>query len=152
MIVYRIGLYKYARELSGEGAKLNGGRWNHLRIPCIYFSENRSLAVLEYTVNSNIDIIPRALSITSLLIPDQYIQTLAIEDLPGNWQETPAPFSTKTYGTELFEESLKLAYKVPSSVMPDEFNLIVNPLHEAMQYCKILAVKDFVYNVRIKLK
>ena len=95
MIVYRIGLSKYARDLSGEGAKLNGGRWNHILIPCIYFSESRALAVLEYTVNSNIYNIPRALNITCFKIPDQHIQTIERVDLPGNWKDIPAPSSTK---------------------------------------------------------
>jgi RES domain-containing protein len=152
MIVYRIGLAKYAKDLSGEGARLNGGRWNHVLTPCLYYSESRALAVLEYTVNSNLYNIPRALTITSMLIPDQLIQTLDLAYLPGNWNELPAPTSTKTFGTELLEEGLRLAYKIPSTVMPDEFNIIVNPLHESMNQCKIITVKDFIYDVRIKLK
>ncbi|MGI8637275.1 MAG: RES family NAD+ phosphorylase, partial [Segetibacter sp.] len=78
MIVYRIGRLKYSKDLSGEGAKLNGGRWNHKLTPCLYTSASRSLAILEYTVNVNIDDIPRALSMTTLEIPDKKILRLTI--------------------------------------------------------------------------
>ena len=62
MLVYRIGRTKRAGDLTGEGSRLNGGRWNHKLTPCIYTSESRALALLEYTVNVNIDEIPRALT------------------------------------------------------------------------------------------
>ena len=63
MVVYRLGGTKYATDLTGEGARLFGGRWNNEGTPCIYTSQSRALAILEYTVNINIDDIPRALSI-----------------------------------------------------------------------------------------
>ncbi|HEY0678682.1 MAG TPA: RES domain-containing protein, partial [Chitinophagaceae bacterium] len=41
MIVYRIGRTKWAKLLDGEGARLYGGRWNHIGVPCVYTSESR---------------------------------------------------------------------------------------------------------------
>src|ERR1700733_6050396 len=104
MIVYRIGRTKHANDLTGEGARLNGGRWNQRLTPCLYTSESRALAVLEYTVNVNIDDIPRALSITTLKIPDHPILDLKISDLPGDWSAAPAPGSTKIFGTALLQK------------------------------------------------
>ena len=80
MIVYRIGSTKYANDLTGEGARLNGGRWNHKLTPCVYTSESRSLAILEYTVNVNVYDIPRALSMASIEIPE----TSILETQPGS--------------------------------------------------------------------
>jgi RES domain-containing protein len=65
MIVYRIGKNKFARDLKGEGAKTERGQVNHKLTACVYACRSRALAVLEYTVNVNIDDIPRALSITN---------------------------------------------------------------------------------------
>ena len=62
MKVYRLSKTKFAEDLTGEGARLNGGRWNHILTACLYTAESRALAVLEYTVNVNIDDIPRALA------------------------------------------------------------------------------------------
>ena len=55
MIVYRLSRTRWADDLTGEGSRLHGGRWNHPGTPCIYTSESRALAILEYTVNVNVD-------------------------------------------------------------------------------------------------
>lgn len=150
MIVYRVGRTKFSKDLSGEGARLHGGRWNHISTPCIYTSESRALAVLEYTVNVNIDNIPRSLSITTFEIPDLGIRELRIADLPGNWRESPAPASTKDFGTERLTLAASPIFKIPSAVIIQEFNYILNPKHTASKDFNILHVEDFVYDVRIK--
>ncbi len=150
MIVYRVGKTKFSNDLSGEGARLHGGRWNHILTPCIYTSESRALAVLEYTVNVNIDDIPRSLSITTFEVPDAGIKELTIAELPGNWTESPAPASTKDFGTNLLTLKTSPILKIPSAVINQEFNFILNPKHVAAKAFKIIAVEDFVYDVRIK--
>ena len=154
MIVYRIGKTKHADDLSGEGSKLFGGRWNHKLTPCIYTSESRALAVLEYTVNINIEEIPRALSITSIEIPSAAIQIITEAALPGNWKRVPAPSSTKDFGTQLLKAGAgkkgKSILKIPSSVISEEYNYILNPLHTESNFFKIVDIQDFVYDVRIK--
>jgi len=151
MVVYRIGRTRFSKDLSGEGARLNGGRWNHILTPCVYTSESRALAVLEYTVNVNIDDIPRSLSITTIEIPDAGIRKLTVGDLPVGWRESPAPSSTKDFGTILLNLMEALLIKIPSTVIPQEFNYILNPRHAAAKTFTIVSVEDFVYDVRIKL-
>lgn len=150
MLVYRVGSTKYISDLHGEGARLYGGRWNHKLTPCIYTSESRALAVLEYTVNTNIDNIPRALSIMTLDIPISTLFELEIPKLPGNWQDNPAPDSTKNIGTLLLNHGMNAVIKVPSTVLKQEFNFILNPLHEDAHLFKIIALEDFIYDLRIK--
>jgi len=151
MIVYRIGKTKFAADLTGEGARINGARWNHKLTACIYTSESRALALLEYTVNVNIDDIPRALSITAIEIPHTGIMELKEADLPGNWKEVPAPAATKDIGSRLLNAATAPVIKIPSSIMAEEFNYLLNPLHAESKNFKILTIKDFVYDVRIKL-
>lgn len=150
MIVYRVGWTKYANDLSGEGARLNGGRWNHPLTACVYTAASRALCVLELTVNSNIDNIPRALSITAIEIPDTNIHTFAMADLPGDWKEAVAPSSTKDFGTELLKAAAHPIIRFPSSIISEEFNYILNPAHVDSKLFRIVEVKDFVYDVRIK--
>jgi len=151
MNVYRIGKTRYSKDLIGEGARINGGRWNHILTPCIYTSESRALALLEYTVNVNIDNIPGALSITTIAIPDTRIQEFKPADLPGNWTQIPSPASTKDFGTHFLKTAATPVIKIPSSIISKEFNIILNPLHVDSKNFKILSVEDFVYDVRIKL-
>lgn len=107
--------------------------------------------MLEYTVNVNIDDIPRALSFTIFDIPAGNVIELKAEDLPGNWTDAPAPRSTRDFGTALLKKGEYGVIKIPSAVIPDEFNYLVNPLHSDITACKIVDVSDFVYDVRIKM-
>jgi len=150
MIVYHVGKTKYADDLTGEGARINGGRWNTVGIPCIYTSENRALAVLEYSANVALDDIPRSLSITTYQIPDASWMNCLEKDLPGNWKQAPVPKETMEYGADLLKMNTALALKISSAVLPQEFNYIINPLHSDMHLVKIIDVTDFIYDVRIK--
>lgn len=149
MEVYRISRSKWANDLQGEGAKLFGGRWNRRGTSCLYTSSSRSLAVLEYSVNVNLDEIPRALSIVTIKIPDQILE-IPEEDLPGNWKDVPAPGSTREFGTKILNEGRHLIIRLPSAVIPQEFNYIINPEHRDLKLCKIISIEDFVYDVRVK--
>lgn len=150
MKVYRITKTKYAEDLSGTGAKLYGGRWNHIDSACIYTAESRALSVLEYAVNINIDFIPRALSLCVFEIDESQVYSLKQEGLPGNWRATPAPKSTKDYGTQ-FLKSNKPILKIPSIIIPEEFNYIINPQVASLSF-KLVEIKDFVFDLRIKKK
>ncbi|MCE7066445.1 RES family NAD+ phosphorylase [Dyadobacter sp. CY326] len=151
MIVYRIGRTKYAHDLTGEGARLFGGRWNHKLTPCIYTSASRALALLEYTANISIDDIPRALSITTFELASLDIYQTSIADLPGNWRDAPAPASTKDYGTMVLKKASHAFLQIPSAIITDEFNYLLNPMFVAQDAFRIVDVKDFVYDLRIKL-
>lgn len=149
MVVFRLCNTRYANDLTGEGARINGGRWNHIGTPCIYTSESRSLAVLEFSVNTNIARILRNLSMVRIQIPDD-IQQLGVSYLPGNWRDAPAPSSTKDFGTFLLNRAEHAIIKIPSAVIPEEFNYLINPMHPLITMSSIVDVKDFVYDIRIK--
>ena len=143
MLVYRISKTKYANDLSGEGSRLNGGRWNHISIPCVYTSESIALAVLEFTVNVDINLLPDSLSIVTVQIPYKGIMEFGIKDLPDNWREIPAPIETKDFGSDLVKSLSYPVLKIPSVVIPDEHNYILNPLHKESKNFKIISIKDF---------
>lgn len=151
MIVYRVGRTRYAHDVDGEGARLHGGRWNHPLTPCIYTSESRALTLLEYTANVNIDDIPRALSITTFQIDPAFIIDLPVSALPGDWKNAPAPASTKDFGTALLRKADYGIIKIPSAIMDDEFNYLLNPLFRKALIYSIQSVRDFIYDVRLKL-
>lgn len=152
MIVYRVGRLKYANDLTGEGARLFGGRWNHKGIPCLYTSGSRSLTLLEYSVNVNLDDVPRALTMAIIEIPDSSIKFIPEAQLPGNWKHAPAPGETKDFGSDLFKNEQFSVFKISSTVVPEEFNYLLNPLHQDSKLFKLLEIKDFIYDVRIQGK
>lgn len=149
MKVYRISRTKYADDLTGTGARMFGGRWNQKLIPCIYTSESRALALLEYTVNISIDEIPRALSVISFDIDEKNIFEVEESELPGNWKRWPAPKQCQEFGSSLLLNPKISVIKIPSTIIPDEFNYLINPTSYQCKI-KILSIRDFVYDIRIK--
>jgi RES domain-containing protein len=151
MIVYRVGKTKHAKDLSGEGARLFGGRWNHQLVPCIYASATRALALLEYSVNVGIEELPHLLSIISLEIPDKLVKELRRFELPADWKTISAPSSTKNIGTEFLKALSSPILKVPSVIIEEEFNYVLNPLHKESSRFKIVGIKEIEFDDRIKV-
>jgi RES domain-containing protein len=152
MLLYRIARTKWARVLDGEGASIHGGRWNLRGTPCIYTSESRALAILEYTVNTNLDDIPRSLSIITIDVADHdalRFFTPPISMLSGNWSDCPAPSTLKHFGTRLFTKSYA-GLRIPSVIIPKEFNVLLNPVANPAATFRVVDIEDFVYDIRIK--
>lgn len=136
--------------MAGLGAKLYGGRWNNTGIPCIYTSESRALAILEYMVNVELSMVPKTLSITIYEAPENEFLTCAIKDFPFDWKDSPIPSSTKDYGSKLFLNGSHLGLKLPSVIVQDEFNYLINPLSDKLPLIKVVDAQDFVFDQRIK--
>ncbi|MES2648039.1 MAG: RES family NAD+ phosphorylase [Bacteroidota bacterium] len=151
MLVYRLCRTKYANDLSGEGSRLRGGRWNNKKTSCVYTSSSRSLALLEYTVNVNIDDIPRSLSLITIDIKEHPIFCPKILQLPGDWKDHPTPSSTKEYGTALLIKNEYAILRFPSVIIPQEYNYILNSGHTLSNSFEVVEVSDFSYDTRIKL-
>jgi RES domain-containing protein len=150
MEVYHLGRTKFADQLSGEGAKLHGGRWNRIGHPCIYASETRALCILEYAANVSLEQLPLSLSITVYLIPDNSWKQFNENDLPKNWNEVPVTSEVKDWGTAHLQEKKFLAIKLPSVIIPTEYNFIINPLHPDFKKVKIKNIHSFTFDHRIK--
>ena len=96
MIVYRIAKKEYIEDLSGNGAKRTGGRWNLKGIPILYCASTSSLAILEKLVSIDMDLLPEDLCIAALEIPKSKILKIPEEELPKNWNHYPSPDALKT--------------------------------------------------------
>ncbi len=150
MLIYHLGNTKFARALNGEGAKLHGGRWNKIGVPCIYTSESKSLCVLEYAANVRLEEMPSSLSITVYELPEKSWKEINLNDLPTNWQEVPSPEENKQYGSDLLQNLNVPALKFPSVIIPSEYNFILNPLATKFEVIKIIEVHNFTMDNRIK--
>lgn len=150
MLLYRIGHSMYANNSDGEGARRNGGRWNHIGTPCIYSSVSRALSLLEYTCHVKRHLIPRDLSFVTYEVPEHSVQVLTVGQLPGNWNHFPHPVEPQDFGTALLKQNNFLLYCVPSVVIEDEMNYIINPLHPDMIHVQIKDIKNYAYDLRLK--
>lgn len=151
MIVYRVANLKHKDStLSGIGAEKVGGRWNEIGIRAVYCSENISLALLEYYVHSeNIGTLPEKIVVAKIEIPKEFIiEELA--ELPERWNQYP--YSSET--TEIFSnraiDKAFFGIKVPSTIVPLEFNFVLNPLFKKFGEIEILEFLDLPIDERLK--
>ena len=152
MKVYRIARSAYIHDLSGMGAREFGGRWNHKGTSIVYTSESRPLAILECLVNLPMPVSPKNLDlkIATIVIPDDIIpKEIPISDLPSNWRDYPAPLELADIGTNWAKTKKTLLLRVPSAIVPQEFNILINPLHPEMKRVKISHVEDYRINHRL---
>ncbi|OJW50141.1 MAG: hypothetical protein BGO67_02090 [Alphaproteobacteria bacterium 41-28] len=128
--------------LDGEGSRLFGGRWNSPGKPLIYTSAHLSLCILEQLVHLDVDLIPTNWVVLNLDIPD----TLSGENLSGHpIKEGEA----RKMGDEWLKAGRTLYLKVPSFVVPQEYNILINPLHSDMNQVKINNVSPFQFDNRL---
>ena len=116
-----------SKALDGEGARLYGGRWNSKGKSCIYCASSQSLAQLEMLVHMQSSALFEHYSIFEMSI--KYTQVTSIDTYPDNWQEEPAPSSTARIGDQWLAEGKTVALEIPSVIVPQESNFLLNPLH-----------------------
>ena len=147
MILYRIVKCAYA-DLSGTGARLYGGRWNSEGRSAVYLTSSRSLAVLEALVHLSPTNLPNDFCIMTIDAPDNVFE-LSVDKLPNNWDEYPEPNSLKQLGNNFLLNQKHLLLKVPSAIVNEEYNYLLNPLHQDAGLVKILSTKPFVFDQRL---
>lgn len=152
MIVYRLTKEKYKKELSGKGAELSGGRWNNRGRKVIYTGESRALCTTEIAVHTPLGIMPTNYYLQSIEIPKVEVKEILPRELETNWRNFPHEISTKLIGDKLIDENKFLVIKVPSAVIQDEFNYLINPLHKHYSKVKLLKVEEFKFDKRLFAK
>jgi RES domain-containing protein len=141
MKVFRIERGKYlSTTLSGIGASMDdGNRWNSRFTRLVYTAESRALALLEVAVHLDLsEDLPSDRFLVEIDIPDDVtIQEIQLEDLPADWREHPPTSSTQAIGDDFVLQDAALLLKVPSCIVPDEFNYLINPHHAAMKWVQV---------------
>lgn len=150
MIVYRITKKEYL-SLDGRGGLFGPGRWHRKGNLVVYTSEHASLAAWEKIVHlANFENLPNELLLVKIEMPDDIeIQTVPNMILIEGWDSFPYINETINYGTSFLRKNEHLALKVPSAIVPDEFNVLLNPLHPDIHRCKMISTVPFIFDKRI---
>ena len=129
MLVWRISSAAWS-ELGGEGARLAGGRWNSPGTPVVYMSATLSLAALELFVHLDPEDDPNDLIAGSAEIPPTLeIEYIRVKRLTREWRQYPAPEALAEIGTQWVGRGKTPILCVPSAVIPQERNYLLNPAH-----------------------
>jgi RES domain-containing protein len=142
MIVYRISNTLYSNDISGNGAKKSGARWNSKGTAILYTTEHISLAVLEMLVNTHFKDYSIELDLLFIQLPDEVTTSeIKLTKLKQGWKEDSS--YTKFIGDEFVKQQNSLILKVPSSIINEEYNFLINPLHPDFKKVKIIKTKSF---------
>ncbi|WP_108650885.1 RES family NAD+ phosphorylase [Dongshaea marina] len=127
---YRIVKSEYLSSAwSGYGAELYGGRWNSKGHKAVYCATSISLAMLEILVHINSEALLNDYVLLEIELTEDDVMGLHSSDLPTSWNAEPATEETQELGDEWLQSQLSVALLVPSVVVPQEMNLLLNPLH-----------------------
>lgn len=132
----------------GEGARKSGGRWNSAGIAVVYTSGTLSLALVEVLVHLPSGILS-AYSAVRIEFEQSLVTVFGFAELPGNWKDHPAPPETKAIGDKWVAERKSPVLEVPSVVVPNESNYVLNPFHPAFGDIRIGRPMSFPFDPRL---
>lgn len=150
LTVWRLCSAKYAATAySGEGAELFGGRWSPRGLRLAYAAESRALAVVE--VLANADEADRLFSVKWVFVPAGIPAGLVEKParFPEHWRRYPHPAETQQVGAEWARAARSAALRVPSAVVPGEFNYLLNPAHPDFRRVKLGPAEPFSFDPRL---
>ncbi|MEY2874562.1 MAG: hypothetical protein RLZZ373_1933 [Pseudomonadota bacterium] len=121
-----------AHDLSGKGAELSGGRWNRQGRPVVYCASTIALAALETTVHLNTDDLPLNRFVVCIEVPPDLWAARVVRKaagLPVGWTARPEGKVSLDIGDAWLASGASVLLAVPSVIVPEEYNLLINPRH-----------------------
>lgn len=155
MFLYGVAPELYAGDLSGEGARLFGGRWNPKGMAAVYIAESASQALLEYLPHFQETCAPPDLVLVTIKAPDTLpIQEITEESLPANWNARPPVPATAMLGEKWLKERSFVGLRVPSVMLPygKAWNLILNPQHPEFSDIRVTEIISLALDPRLREK
>jgi RES domain-containing protein len=151
VVIWRLSKIKYATTaFDGEGARRAGGRWNSKGTAIVYCSATLSLTALETLVHMDVADFGSSRAAIRVEIPDNIaMERIEVTQLVPDWRDTPAPSSLATLGDQWAAEGKTLLLLVPSAVVPQEKNILLNPRHVDFAKIQIFPPEPFVLDARL---
>lgn len=151
MLVWRLCREEYA-DLSGIGASLYGGRWNSPGHAVVYTSSTLSLSFVEIIPGLRKGVIPLGFVSILIDIKDNISKTeLSLKDFPPDWRtEKSKRWFTET-GDRWLQAHETALFIVPSAIIPEEKNILINPHHPESAFIRIKTVSPFQIDERFMM-
>lgn len=150
MIVWRIEKRQYVETaLTGEGARVYGGRWNSSGRRAVYASATLSLSALEKLVHLDRPGVRGNFLAIGIEVSDRSVQNIEIDSLSRSWAKDLDFASSRKIGDEWLEEQRSIVLSVPSALIPRERNFVLNPDHPDYEQVRITIQEPFVFDPRL---
>lgn len=153
-VLWRIGTVTpdhTADDMSGKGAEKTGGRWNSRGTPVVYTSENIALATLETIAHIGAGDLPLNRYLVKIEVPtDVYDARQVADPPPVGWDAEPAGLPSSALGDAWANRGMAALLDVPSVIVPDERNVLINPRHADARKIKAQMVRKWIYDPRLR--
>ena len=151
MQAWRITQRAHALDRTGTGSRLTGGRWNSVGHAAIYAGLTPEIAALEKLVHTS-ELLPRDLVLVQLDLPDgaELYRRHSASDLPAGWDVLPSSTVAAEFGDDFLRAGVHLGLIVPSVVMPEAFNIVLNSAHSAFSAVTFRIVRLFAFDSRLR--
>lgn len=148
MRVWRIARSAYPA-LDGEGARISGGRWNSKGIPVVYTAGSRALAMLEVLAWTDPEDVPKDYEIKEIVVPEGItVEVVDPHELPPDWRKPRSP-ACRAVGDAWAGAERSLVLQVPSALVPEEPNFLLNPRHAAAANVRVVVCRPFSFDPRL---
>ncbi|MEZ0606966.1 RES family NAD+ phosphorylase [Fibrella sp. WM1] len=148
MEVYRITRAVYADRLVASGGV---ARWNARGRFVIYTAGSRALACLENVVHRSGEGLQALFRVMVIHVPDDVpSQTITPADLPANWADYQNFDVCQQLGERWLTTGQTAVLRVPSVIVPQEWNYLLNPAHPDFARIELLRTEPFLFDPRIK--
>ena len=141
-------------DLSGKGAEKTGGRWNRPGLPVVYTASSISLAALETVIHLDVGALPLNRYLVRIEVPrDTWDARKAdtASSLPVGWEARPAGIVSLDVGDDWLKGLTSALYEVPSVIVPEESNVLINPAHPDAKEIKVTKVRAWLYDPRMRV-
>lgn len=147
MEIFRITKPKYADSLKASG---NEARWNHKGEDVIYAASSRALASLELIVHLSGFILKNPYKINVIGVPnDLLVININKEEMPRNWGSLSPYKETQRLGSAWLKSKNSSVLKVPSSIVINGYNYVINTNHTDFDKLDIVDTEDYLFDPRI---
>jgi RES domain-containing protein len=145
MVLWRISKHL---ELNGRGGISFAGRWHHAGVPVVYLAESPAGALIEVCVHTSVNDIPPSFNLLKVTGPDLSYDAIELAALKQGWSSRVE--ITRELGTAWLKQGSAALLRVPSALVPETANYLLNPLHKDAALFQI--EESFLYPFDARLK
>jgi RES domain-containing protein len=146
---WRIMKSRYAdAAFDGEGARLYGGRWNSPGTRMVYTAQSQALAILEVLVHLEKASVLPSYSLCAADFEEDLVEALDPEALPDDWRSYPSPSGLRAIGDAWIAQQTSAVLEVPSLIVEDESNYLINPAHPDFSSLTISEPRPLEFDAR----
>ncbi|MBV8649577.1 RES family NAD+ phosphorylase [Paludibacterium sp.] len=145
MILWRLSAHK---DLQGTGGLNYPGRWHHAGRPIVYLADHPASCMLEALVHLECTNLPETFTLLKVEVPDNVVQALDLSALHEAWVGDQA--LTQRIGSGWLAAAPSVALQIPSAIVPEGKNTLLNPLHPAAVQCRIVDAMSASWDKRLR--